>query len=38
MQDPRPAFFAKPLPAAVNPTVETELRQAGKLRFCQEGG
>ena len=28
LQDPRPAFFAKPLPAAVNPTVETELRQA----------
>ncbi|CAK9082616.1 unnamed protein product [Durusdinium trenchii] len=26
-KDPRPAFFAKPLPAAVNPTVETELRQ-----------
>lgn len=26
-KDPRPAFFTKPLPAAVNPTVESELRE-----------
>jgi len=26
-QDPRPPFFAKPLPAAVNPAVESELRE-----------